>query len=278
MTELEWLKQESGLDDNELKAMEAVAGQTKFIAMLQKIIGSNEAATKAKTDAENARLAFEKRYQEEFIPEMRKVTQDALNARGEAARLQAQLKQAQEYGIVPDSVTPAAAEPPRAPGSSTDPNGITRDDFSRFEAAQANTILAVQDLSAEHFRLFKEPLGDSQGLVDEVKRQRALGHKDYSLRNAWEAKHNVPAKREEIAKASRQKEIDDAIAADRKARIQAGGDNPMVRSGVPSRFSTYKPSDANTAQKPWQVPAGQRKTAMQPWRDNAVAKLREANV
>src|SRR6185312_11391107 len=98
MTELEWLKQESGLDDAELKAMEAVAGHTKFVGMLQKLIATNEQSTQAKTAAENERLALEKRYQEEFIPEMRKVTTDAMRATGEAAALRAQLEQARQYG------------------------------------------------------------------------------------------------------------------------------------------------------------------------------------
>ncbi len=272
MTELEWLKQESGLTDEELKAMEAVAGQTKFVAMLQKIIGQNEAAKAAQATAEAERLAFEKRYQEEFIPEMRKVTQDSLKAQAEAAAAKAALEKAREYGIVPDPPANPNPEAPRAPGS-PDPNAITRDDFGKFSAAQANTIIAVQDLSAEHFKLFGSPLGETQALVDEVNRQRTLGHKDFSLKQAWEAKYNVPAKRAEIAAAERQKDIDAAVAAKLKEERERQGANPYVRTGVPSRFSTYKPSDANS--KPWQTPAGQKSAAMKPWRDNAVAKIRE---
>lgn len=273
MTELEWLKQESGLNDDELKAMEAVAGHTKFVGMLQRIIGTNEQALKAKADAEAQTLEARRQYNEEFVPEMRKVTQDALQAQGEAARMKAQLDKAREYGIVPElevRVDPAA--PPRAQGS-PDPNLMTRDDFGRFSQAQSNTLITLNDLNAEHFRLFGSPLGETQALVDEAHRQRTLGNKAFTLKQAWESKYNVPAKREELTKAERQKEIDAAITADRKVQAEKNGGNPHMRSGVPSRFSTYKPSDAGN--EPWKAPRSKTQ-ANRSWRDNAVHKVNEA--
>jgi len=38
MTELEWLKQESGLTDDELKTYETILGDNKFKSMLKKVI------------------------------------------------------------------------------------------------------------------------------------------------------------------------------------------------------------------------------------------------
>lgn len=272
MTELEWLKQQSGLTDDELKAMEAVAGHAKFVGMLQKIMVSNETAVKEKQDAEKARLDFEKRYNDEFIPEMRKVTQDSLRAQGEAASAQAALKAAREYGIVPEADKKDPVDPPRAPGS-PDPNLMTRDDFGRFSQSQSNTLIALNDLNAEHFRLFGSPLGDTQGLVDEVQRQRTLGNKNFSLKQAWETKHNVTAKREEITKAEQQKVIDAAITADRKTQAEKNGPNPNLRSGVTSRFGTYKATDSG--KEPWKSTHSINERN-RPWRENAVSKVREA--
>jgi hypothetical protein len=273
MTELEWLKQQSGLTDDELKAMESVAGHSKFVGMLQKIIASNETALKEKADAEKARLDFEKRYNEEFIPEMRKVTQDSIRAQGELAAAQARLKKAEEYGIVPEP-EPVKAEPPRAPGS-PDPNLLTRDEFGKFSSAQSNAIVEVNRLNADHFKLFGQPLGDLDELMAETTRQRTLGNKTYSLRQAWEAKHNVPAKREELAKAERQKEIDAAIAADRKLQAEKHGSNPNLRSGVQSRFSTYKSTDAAGGKEPWKAShsVNERNRG---WRQKAIQKVSEA--
>jgi hypothetical protein len=272
MTELEWLKDKSGLSDEELKSFEGVLGHAKFVAMLQKVIGENSAALQAKTEAEKTRLDFEKRYNEEFIPEMRKVTQDSLRAQGELAAAQARLKAAQEYGIVPEPA--AAQEPPRAPGS-PDPNALTREDLNRFSSAQSNTLITLNDLNADHFRLFGQPLGNTQELVDEVTKQRTLGNKSYSLKQAWETKHNVQQKRDEIAKAEQQKVIDAAVAADRKIQLEKNGSNPNVRSGKESRFSSYKPSDANGNKEPWKAPHSQRERNAS-WRKNAESKIREA--
>lgn len=275
MTELEWLKQESGLSDDELRAMEAVAGHGKFVGMLQKIITSNENAQKAQQTAEAERLAFEKRYQDEFIPEMRRVTQDSLKAQAEAAAAKAQLEKAREYGIVPDQEPVKPVEQPRAPGS-PDPNAISRADFENFSRAQASAIMTLQDLNAEHFKTFGSPLPNSQELVDEVNRQRTLGHKDFSIRQAWETKYDVAKKRDELRAAEQKKHDDEVRAAALKEYRQSNGDNPHIRSGQPSRFSTYKPSGSNGGKEPWKVPAGQKRAAMHPWREKAVSAVRDS--
>jgi hypothetical protein len=274
MTELEWLKQQSGLTDDELKAMEAVAGHAKFVGMLQKIMVSNENATKAKDDAEKQRLDFEKRYNDEFIPEMRKVTQDSLRAQGELAAAQARLKAAQEYGIVPEPEKKEPEVAPRAPGS-PDPNAMTRSEFDNFRGAQSRTLIAMNDLNADHFRLFGSPLPDSQGLVDEVARQHTLGNKAFTLKQAWETKHNVPAKREEIARAEQLKHDDSIRAEERKKFAEAGGSNPNLRTGVQSRFSSYKPTDATGGKEPWKASHSVNERNRS-WRQNAVSKVREA--
>lgn len=270
MTELEWLKQESGLTDDELKAMQAVAGQAKFVAMLQKMIGTNEASTKAKTEAEQARLDLENRYQNEFIPEMRKVTNAALKATGEAARYHAELEQAREYGIVPEA--PAVVPEVRAPGS-PDP-AAAQHDFQKWSQAQSRAIITLNDLNAEHFKLFKEPLPNSQALADEVQRQHTLGHRDFTLQKAWESQYKVPEKRQEIQAAERKAETDVAVQAALKEERQKHGANPGLVTGQPSRFSNYKPSDGNAGSEPWKVAPNQRKAANQPWRDKFAEKVR----
>lgn len=281
MTELEWLKQESGLTDEEMKAMQAVAGQTKFVAMLQKMIATNEQSTSAKTAAEAERIALENRYQNEFIPEMRKVTQDSLRAQGEAAAAQAALKAAREYGIVPEDPNAAAAAAAasaaavRAPGS---PDPAAADAaFRQWSQAQSRAIVTLNDLNAEHFKLFKEPLPGSQELVDMVERERTLGHKDFTLQRAWETKFNVPAKRQEM-QAATELAGKEAYAAEKlKEYKQKNGSNPGLVSGQPSRFHTIKESESNgSGKEPWKVPSGQRKSANQPWRDAAIGKVAAA--
>ena len=273
MNELEWLKQESGLTDEELKTYETILGDGKFKAMLKKVISANESITSERDTAKGELEQFTNRYNTEFVPAMRTTAQEALAKEGELAALRAKLAKAKEYGIVLEEETPGAPPAPRAPGS-PDPNGLTRDDLNQFSRAQSSTLIALQNLNAEHFELFGKPLGGTDELVAETERQRLLGNRNFTIKQAWEAKHNVAAKRTELVKAERQKEIDAAIAADRKVQAERHGSNPHVRSGQTSRYDKYKASDSSAdGKKPWQAAHGHRQRN-ENWRGVALEKVR----
>lgn len=275
MTELEWLKQESGLTDDELKTYETILGDTKFKTMLKKVIDANTALTAAKTKAEGELEQFTTRYNSEFVPALRDAAQQAIDADAKRAAAEAKLAKAKELGIVIDDTPKKEDTPPRAPGS-PDPNVITRDDFSRFSNAQSDTILALQDLNAEHFSLFGTPLGGTQDLVAEVRRQQLLGNKSFTLKNAWEQKHNVAAKRDEVKAAAQKKHDDEIVANALKAERERIGSNPHTRRGVPSRYDKYKTSDAGKNEtKPWQSSRNARERNTD-WRNQALAKVRES--
>lgn len=274
MTELEWLKQESGLTDEELKTYETILGDGKFKAMLKKVIDANDSLAAAKTKAETELNQFTTRYNEEIVPALRTTTQESVINAGKVAALEAKLAKAREYGIVIDdevaSPAPKAVEQPRAPGS-PDPNALTREDLNRFSNAQSSTLITLNDLNAEHFALFGAPLGNTQELVDEVQRQRTLGNKNFSLKQAWEVKHNVQAKREAKAAEAKAKEVADLKAQWTKEERERTGSNPHTRRGQPSRHSTYKPSDAN-AEKPWRSSRSKNERNAN-WREQAIAKV-----
>lgn len=276
MTELEWLKQESGLTDDELKTYETILGDTKFKSMLKKVIDANTAISAAKTKAETELEQFTTRYNSEFVPALRDAAQQAIDADAKRAAAEAKLQKAKELGIViGDESAENKSEPARAPGS-PDPNSITRDDFTRFSNAQANTVMALQDLNAEHFSLFNAPLGGTQELVAEVNRQHLLGNKGFTLKNAWEQKFNVSAKREEIAAAAKAKEHADLKAQWQKEERERVGSNPHVRRGQPSKYDRYKTADAGANQtKPWQSSRNARERNTD-WRSQALSKVREA--
>jgi len=280
MTELEWLKQQSGLTDDELKTYEAVLGDGKFKAMLKKLADANVNAEAAKKKAEDELKQFTDRYNNEFVPTLADVTKQSIADAGKVAALEAKLAKAKEYGIALDDAPNPNPNPnpnpaaPRAPGS-PDPNVVTRDDFGRFSQSQASTLVMLQDLNAEHFALYGAPLGNTQELVDEANRQRLLGNKTFSVKNAWEAKYNVAAKRQEVADAAAKKHDDEIAERVRKEERERHSANPNTRSGNTSRFSTYKPSEAAGDKKPWQAPVGKRERNT-PWRESAKQKLREA--
>jgi hypothetical protein len=289
MTELEWLKQESGLTDDELKTYESILGDGKFKAMLKKVISANETLAQAKAQAEAERTTaqgeleqFATRYNSEFVPAMREVTQQAVAKEGELAALRAKLAKAKEFGLVIDdesvtSAPSASAAPPRAPGS-PDPNVLTREDLNRFSNAQSETLIALQNLNAEHFDLFGKPLSGTDEIVSEVQRQRMIGNKNYTLRSAWEAKYNVAAKRKEMQAEAQSKHDEEIREATRREMMERHGSNPHMRSGQMSRYDKYKTSDAaQDGRKPWQGPRGARERNMS-WREDAINAVRTARV
>ena len=273
MTELEWLKQESGLSDEELKQFEAVLGDAKFKTMLTKVMAAKDAGLTAQQAAEQERLNLEKQWAETYQPELRKITQEALEAKGEAARMAEQLKAAREYGIVPPE--PKIPDTPRAPGSPDPSQFVSKDDFKNLEAQAGMGLALINDVSGEHFKLFGAPLTDTQDLIREVARERQLGHQA-DLRSVWERKHNVAAKRQEIAAAEQKKHDDEVSAAAVKAYAEKHGDNPNTRAPRSSRFSTYDPSKVTEGSKPWQRPAGGKKAGNEPWRQESAQKLANA--
>ena len=102
MTELEWLKQESGLTDDELKTYETILGDNKFKSMLKKVIDANASLTAAKAKAEGELEQFTTRYNSEFVPALRDVTQQAIDSDAKRAAAEAKLAKAKELGIVID--------------------------------------------------------------------------------------------------------------------------------------------------------------------------------
>jgi hypothetical protein len=273
MTELEWLKQESGLTDDELKTYETILGDNKFKSMLKKVIDANASLTAAKTKAEGELEQFTTRYNSEFVPALRDVTQQAIDSDAKRAAAEAKLAKAKELGIVLGDEP--VKEAPRAPGS-PDPNMVTRDDFGQFQNRQANTLMALQDLNAEHFGLFNAPLGGTQELVNEVNRQHLLGNKGFTLKNAWEQKYNVATKRTEISAANQKKHDDEIRASALKEERERVGANPHMRRGQPSRYDRYKSTDAGTnSVKPWQSSHSSRERNTD-WRNQALSKVREA--
>ncbi len=275
MTELEWLKQESGLTDDELKTYETILGDGKFKAMLKKVITANETLAAAKQTAESELEQFTTRYNSEFVPAMRDVTQQAVAKEGELASLRAKLAKAKEFGLVIDDeqLVKSADLTPRAPGS-PNPDALTREDLNRFSSAQSSTLIALQNLNAEHFELYGKPLGGTDELVTEVNLQRLLGNQNYTLRNAWEAKHNVAAKRQEMQAAAQKKHDDEIREATRREVMERQGSNPHMRSGQTSRYDKYKASDASQdGKKPWQAARGSRERNSG-WREAALSKVR----
>jgi multidrug efflux pump subunit AcrA (membrane-fusion protein) len=275
-TDIEWLAQETGLSEEQLKSLAEVTSKAEFKTMIAKLQGAKDAATAAAAKAEEDRLALEKQWSDVYQPELRKVTQDALAATGREAKLKAELEQARKYGIVPPEDTAAPPAEVRAPGS-PDPNYVSRDEWSKLQDQAGTGLARMNDLNAEHYKLFGTPVPNMTELIEEVARERKLG-RSADLRTAWEKSHNVSAKRAEMAAADAKKHDDEIRSQTLKEIAEKNGNNPNLGIGRPSRFSTYDPSKMTDNTKPWQRPHELRRQGNSPWRDSAIQKLTDAAI
>ncbi len=277
-SELEFLKAESGLTDEQLDAYKELLGKAEFKTMLTKLQAAKDNAATTLQTAEQERLNLEKQWADVYQPELRKVTQDALAHAGEAARMKAELEQARKYGIVPPGADDKKVDDPapRAPGS-PDPAYVSAADFQKLQYEAGTGLAVMNDLNAEHFKLFGTPVPNMQAMIDEVTRERKLGH-SADIRSVWEKSHNVAAKRAELSAAD-QKAHDDKIRADvTREFAEKHGNNPNLAIGRPSRFPSYDPAKAGSDVKPWQRPPSLRRSSNEPWRNDAVQKLTEASI
>jgi hypothetical protein len=277
MTELEWLKQESGMTDAELETYNSFLGNAKFKTMLAKLVAAKDQATadaakaaEERTAAEQERLNLETQYNDVYLPEIRRTTQDALAAAGETARLKAQLEKAKEYGLVIDDPAPVRA--PGSPDPTPAPAGVSREEIDKISSMAASGLATMNDLNAEHFKLFGTPVPDMSGLLAAVDRERKMGHQT-DIRQVWEKAHNVSAKRAELTAAEQKKHDDSVRESALKEYREKHGDNANLRTGQPSRFSTYSPSDGSSNEMPWKKPHGMARSNNSSWREKATQKL-----
>lgn len=185
------------------------------------------------------------------VPEFDKIAAREANARTEAASLREQLQIARDYGYLPASKEPAPGAPPQDPAAARaaefDPkkyNLLTQTDANEFAKLQGRAMATFQSISAEHQRLFGAPIDDFEKLFDEATASQK------NIRQVWETKYGVQAKRTELDE-KRRKDSEDAIRADERSKVAAQFGNPNLRSASPSRFP-FIPAKSQEGKQPWE--------------------------
>lgn len=262
-----------GYTDADLASMATLLADAKFCAAIEA-----EAAEldQHRADLDKAKKDLEddaKWYQETAVPALNKATQDAITARKKQAELEAQLKAAQDYGLLKVADGQDKGNPPVNPNPNPNPSPdssldaskfVSVDEFNNTRAAFGSAIAMAQDIADDHRELFGTRLpGGVTKLREEY--QDAVSSRRYrgSLQQFWEEKYKVADKRNEIAAKSRQDEIDKAVA-DAKSKWISEQSNPMTRTPSSSRNPFVARTATTTA------PDGKTVTApvSKPWERN----------
>lgn len=249
---LEQLLKESGYDDAALESVKPLLSDPKFRraveAQLTRAEAAEAAAARSKADLDQ----YDDWYQTKATPVLQTALNEAATARAERAAAVEQLKAAQEYGLA--KVAAAAGHEPAAPVTPSTPAGFDASkyvDNTTFQQAFEQTGAAIadaQDLAEEHRELFGTRLNLK------ILREEALKNR-MTVRQYWETKNNVSAKREQLvqeAQAKHDKEVADRAITEYRSTER----NPFTRTpGVSNNpFTNAKPGD----KQPWDIPENER--------------------
>lgn len=257
------------LTADQVKGLESLYADQNLGAALKGVVTARDEAKRLSEETSRKKQEFEELYTGQFLPEMQKLTKEAVDAKAEAAGMKARLQASETYALVDPEIknTPVVSNP--VPGSP----GTSAFDERKFGDNVARTMLAINDLSGRHYKLFGEPMTNSAGLAEKFENERKMG-RNVTLEQVWRNEYKVDAKEADVA-AKRQAEHDKKVGDDRLAEyMKEHGSNPNLRAPRPSRHTMY--SDSHSDSKPWQS-SRLRGQANAGWREFALNKISETS-
>lgn len=260
-----------GMDDAKIAEFEKAFGPDLAARAFEGPLKAKVEAEKALAAAKVEKEEFEAFYQNDVLPKVSTVYQDAINWRTRASAAEERLKAAKEYGFLseegaipgaPSGTPVVAANANPVPGSPGNPNPPALD--SRYVEA-SKFVTAVNDIpqmlgrltkmSNEHFSLYGSPLLDVDELIAEA--QKSGGKRN--VQDIWEERYKVSAKRKEIAdKKSADHDREVGESAIRKYVTDNGG-TPHTAPGILSRNTRFASASPDDVRQPWKG-AKDRKT------------------
>ena len=224
-----WL-QKQGLSAEDQKKVEDAFNIEGLSAKLDNGVMSQDRFSRSMDDlrAEQARLAAK---------------EADLQSKWETANAEYQVMQ-ETVGVTARQLADKEAEVARLRGdldkSKIDPSKVVTPEYlervRREDAAGiGNVMKEFMVIQMEHKQVFGQELP-----IGEFYDAAMAANDGKSLRQQWETKYNVPAKREEIAKKAAE-EHDNAIRAEERKKVLGEVSNPASRSLKPSQNPFYTP-------------------------------------
>lgn len=282
MTYIEYLKS-IGHTDAEITAMAAAfGGGDKLAKAFEQPIRDKEAAELAAKTAREEKEGMENWYQNDILPKISTVYQDAINQRTRAAALEERLKAAREFGFLSDErviagavpgvppgnpvPSPTAISPNPVPGSpgptvspapapsqnTLDTRYVSAEMFTRELTNVPAMLGRLTKLSNEHFSLFGSPLLDVDELISEAQKSKR------NVVQVWEDKYKVPAKRAEI-QAKAQADHDRQVGEEAVRKYASEHGQPFLSPGRTSVASHFTRQSAEEARHPWKGAADRQR-------------------
>lgn len=252
MKTTEEILRENGFTDEQIKTLDS-----KAIAAFNTIAAE---ASEALRKADETNVTINKRWEEEYVPQINQVYSAVEAAKADAAYWKTIAEGAKANGFVVPETTPGGT-PTATPAAPVVPG---RDASGKFQPAdqprymtQAEAYDALTNamyITTEYQRLFGTPIPEDISTIVNEATARKIPTRQYA-----EEKYGFAKKREEIATAKTEAEINKRVDEKYKAREQElqekYGSNPNLRPAVTSRFSNVREFNKDTSHPGSMTPA-----------------------
>lgn len=254
---LEQLLTAKGYTAQELADLAPLLGNAKFRSDMEAELSDG---IKAKTDLDE----YDRWFTQEITPEHQALLKRTADAEAEAASAKAKFESYQKSGMFKQGgadakkaaeEAEAAAEKARqeAKGAGLDTSKfVSNETFQQAYEKTGEAIAVATNIVTQHMQLFPGQYIDMEQLQQEARKAKK------PVKEYWESKFNVPAKRIEIA-AKEKTAYEDGIRADerKKLQIEFGGSNPNLQIGVQSNNPFVIKKQSTTNKQPWEQNANE---------------------
>lgn len=248
MAKLEDVLKKRGYTDQELADLAPMLANAKFRKSLEDELTAGEAAL---SDLDE----YDKWFTQEITPEHERLRKEHADALADAAAAKARMEAYQKttmkkQGTQQDPAT-QTQEPPakQTADDKVDPRYVTTDIFSKTADSMGEAIANAVDIVSEHMQLF----GQSSMLNMNQLRLEAKQAKK-PVREYWEKKYNVEAKRTEVA-AKAETEKREALKKElrQELMVEFGTSNPNLQPVLaPSQSPFVARKKAAEGKQPWE--------------------------
>lgn len=254
-----------GLSDADITAMAPMLTDARYRAAIENSYNSVE----SERDQWKARNDDWEQLQEKNLATLKAAEEETIRARREAADKAELLRIAKDFGYLNDDDARKKqeeidAQKRQGTQGGFDPNDPKFQDFSgRFAVGQGRAMAMYTDIANQHQRLFGEPLDGFEKLYDEFLALSPQQRQNTTMKDVWEKKFNVQAKRDEMT-AKRQADHDAEVA--RKAVEDYAikyGTNPNTQGSHTSRNSFSPIRQTADGKMPWEDSIERRQSRLQ---------------
>jgi len=238
----------NGATAEEAKALDSPISEKLYLKQLS---DQEAEITRLKEEAEKYQTSVQNWYTN-ANGKLTQAQNDAIAAKAEEARAKAALVEAQKRGLLDVAKDLGwSEEPPKKELPAADDRYVSKQDFGNLMSDAGASLARMADLKDEYFSLTGQRLNLS-ALVAESKAAGAADIFSYA-----DKKFNLPAKREEAAKKSRDEEIAKwkaEGAREKETEMVSQYGNPATRPMMPSQrpiFATRTGDGLREGKNPW---------------------------